>query len=169
MTRWRPTWLAWFHGTAPCRRDVAATYLASAVVAWTVLDASWPWWLALVAADVGGGVVSSVTRSTGRWYAARSRRTQTTYVGLHLLHLLAIAAATGASLLWATTTFLFVAAAVMAVRTVPPSSALPVAFALVAVGTTVHGHPLDTSAIVPLLMVKLIVGFGVHARRDRVD
>lgn len=161
----RRTGSAWIHGTSPYRWAIAVSYLAGAVVGWVVLDGSGPWWLALVGVDLGAGVVAHTTTSTAQWYASRSVRAHVWFVVAHLVHLAAMSVAFGVPLAWALTTFAFLASGVVIVRSVPRSAALPVAFAVVAVGTAVHAHPLDTASLVPLLMVKVVAGFGVHARR----
>ena len=161
MKPWR-----WLHGAAPRRCDLLATYAAAAVAAWATWDVSGSWVLALIAADLGGGVVAFATPSTARWYAARRRPVHVAFVGLHVLHVVVAANVGGASPVWAVAVFAFAAAAVVLVRLLPPAAALPVAFALVVVAAFVHPSLPGLVAFVPLLILKLVVGFAVHARRD---
>lgn len=161
MSPWR-----WWHGAAPRRCDLIATYAAAALAAWATYDAAGSFVLALIAADLGGGVVAFATPSTARWYAARRRPVHVAFVGGHVLHVVVAAIAGGASPVWTVAVFAYAAAAVVLVRLLPPSSALPAAFALVVVGAVVHPVLPGLAAFVPLLLLKLVVGFAVHARRD---
>lgn len=156
---------AWLLGDAPRRCDVLAVALAAAVAAWATWDASGSWLLALLAADLAGGVVALATRSTARWYAARRRRDHAAFVALHALHVVAAAAVGGASLVWAAAVFAYAAAAVALVRLTPSGSALPVALALVAGGAVLHPVLPGLPAFVPLVLLKLVAGFGAQARR----
>lgn len=160
MRPWR-----WLHGAAPRRCDLLATYAAAAVAAWATWDGSGSWVLALIAADLGGGVVAFATPATARWYAARRRPVHVAFVGLHVLHVVVAASVGGASPVWAAAVFGYAAAAVVLVRLLPAAAALPAAFALVAVGAFVHPVLPGLAAFVPLLLLKLVVGFAVHARR----
>lgn len=161
MRPWR-----WLHGAAPRRCDLIATYAAAAVAAWATWDVAGSWVLAVIAADLGGGVVAFATPSTARWYAARRRPVHVAFVGVHALHVVVAASVGGASPLWAVAVFAYVAASVVLVRLLPPAAALPVALALVVVGTVVHPVLPGLAAFVPLLLLKLVVGFAVHARGD---
>ena len=161
MKPWR-----WLHGVAPRRCDLLATYAAAAVAAWATYDVAGSTVLALIAADLGGGVVAFATPSTARWYAARRRPFHLAFVGLHVAHVVVAAAVGGASPVWAVAVFAYAAASVVLVRLLPPGAALPAAFALVVVAAVVHPVLPGLAAFVPLLMLKLVVGFAVHARRD---
>ena len=160
MRPWR-----WLHGATPRRCDLLATYAAAAVAAWATWDATGSWLLAAIAADLAGGVVALVTPSTARWYAARRRPAHVAYVGVHVLHVVAAAHFGGASPVWAVAVFVYAAAAVVLVRLLPSAAALPDAFALVAIGAFVHPLLPGLAAFVPLLLLKLVVGFAVHGRR----
>ncbi|MDF1523971.1 MAG: hypothetical protein P1P87_14295 [Trueperaceae bacterium] len=161
MRPWR-----WWHGAAPRRCDLMATYGAALVAAWATYDVAGSWLLAVIAADLGGGVVAFATPSTARWYAARRRPVHVAFVGVHVLHVVAAALVGGASPVWAVAVFAYAAAAVVLVRLLPPAAALPAAFALVVVASVVHPVLPGLAAFVALLLLKLVVGFAVHARRD---
>jgi hypothetical protein len=156
----------WLHGAAPRRCDLIATYAAAITAAWATYDASGSWVLAAIAADVGGGVVANATASTARWYAARGRPVHVAFVGMHVLHVVLAAAVGGASPVWATAVFVFAAASVVLVRSVARASALAVASALVVIGSVAFPLLPGLAPFVPLFLLKLVVGFGVHARRD---
>ena len=156
----------WLHGAAPRRCDLIATYAAAAVAAWATYDAAGSVVLALIAADLAGGVVAFSTPSVARWYAARQRPLHLAFVGVHVLHVVVAAAVGGASPVWAVAVFAYVAASVVLVRLLPATAVLPVAFALVVVAAVVHPVLPGLVAFVPLLMLKLVVGFAAHARRD---
>ncbi|MFN2382561.1 MAG: hypothetical protein ABR561_08500, partial [Guyparkeria sp.] len=81
------------------------------------------------------------------------------------LHVVLAASVGGASPVWAVAVFAYAVAAVVLVRLLPPAAALPVAFALVVVAAFVHPVLPGLAAFVPLLLLKLVVGFAVHARR----
>lgn len=155
----------WLFGATPRRCDVGAVVAVAAVAAWATWDASGSWLLALLAADVGGGVVALAMRSTARWYAARPRGLHVAFVAVHLVHVLVAAVVGGASLVWALAVFAYAAAAVVLVRLAPPASAPIAALALVATGAVVHPVLPGLPVFVPLLLLKLVVGFGVHAHR----
>lgn len=156
----------WLHGADPRRCDLIATYAAAAVAAWATWDASGSWVLAVLAADLGGGVVAFATPSAARWYAARPRPVHVAFVGVHVLHVVVAAQVGGASPVWAVAVFAYAAAAVVLVRLLPRAAALPVAFALVVLAAVAHPVLPGLAAFVPLLMLKLVVGFAVHARRS---
>lgn len=156
----------WLHGAAPRRGDLIATYAAALVAAWATWDASGSWVLAAIAADLGGGVVALTTPSTARWYAARRRPVHVAFVGVHVLHVVVAATVGGASPVWAVAVFAYAAAAVVLVRLLPPGAAVQAAFALVVVAAFAHPVLPGLAAFVPLLMLKLVVGFAVHARGD---
>lgn len=160
MRPWR-----WLHGAAPRRCDLLATYAAAGAAAWATWDVTGSALLAVIAADLGGGVVALVTPSTARWYAARGRATHVAFVGLHVLHVVVAATVGGASPVWAVAVFAYAAAAVVLVRLTPSATALPVACALVVVGAVVHPVLPGLTAFLPLFLLKLVVGFAVHARR----
>ena len=157
----------WLHGAAPRRCDLIATYAAAVVAAWATWDVAGSWVLAVIAADLGGGVVAFATPATARWYAAQRRPVHVAFVGVHVLPVVVAASLGGASPLWAVAVFAYVVAAVVLVRLLPSTAALPAAFALVVVAAVVHPLLPGFAAFVPLLVLKLVVGFAVHARRDR--
>ena len=156
----------WLHGAAPRRCDLIATYAAAVAAGWATYDVAGSTVLAVIAADLGGGVVAFATPSVARWYASRQRPVHLAFVGVHVLHVVVAANVGGASPVWAVAVFAYAAAAVVLVRLLPSSAALPAAFALVVVAAVVHPVLPGFAAFVPLLLLKLVVGFAVHARRD---
>lgn len=156
--------LAWLYGARPERRDVALSLGLAVVAAADVLRRGHSPWLALVCADVAGGIVANATRSTGEWYAARPAWQRVAFVAVHAAHAWLAAASGGASPAWASALFLVMAVGVGVVRVVPQALAAGTALAVVTLGAIVLPPLPALPAFAALFLLKLVFGFGVHAR-----
>jgi hypothetical protein len=137
----------------------AATGLAAFIASGSV-------WLALLTADVGGGVIANTTSATSRWYAARPRWVHVLFVVLHLAHIALAALWGGGSLAWAAALFGAMITGVAVVRLVPRPMAMTVALAVVVLGASVLAPLPAFPPFAALFLLKLVFGFGLHARRE---
>lgn len=153
------------YGTAPDRREVLLSLGLAVLAAAEVLRQGSSPWLALVCADVAGGIVANTTRSTGAWYAARPAWFRVAFVVLHAGHAALAAWSGGGSWAWAGALFAVMAAGVALVRVVPRGLAMATALAVVVLGSVALSPLPDLPAFGALFLVKLVVGFGVHSRR----
>ncbi len=79
-----------FHGENPHSRDVIAVYFFGAVVGLSVILQSTDrspsdWFVALLAADIAGGIVTNATKSTRVYWQKQSLQLKGFYVFLHAL------------------------------------------------------------------------------------
>lgn len=79
----------WFVGENPQRRTIllATAVGTSLAVSVLVIDSS-PWWIRIIAAllawDVGAGLISNLSQSTHDQWASATRTAQIAFVALHL-------------------------------------------------------------------------------------
>ena len=157
--------LVWFFGRAPERRDVLLVLAVMLASGAAVALGGGSGWLALLAADVGGGVVANTTRATAGWYAARPAWLHVAFVGLHAGHAGLAAWLGGGSPAWVAALMSLTCAGVLAVRCGPRALAPGVGLATVAVGAFLLPALPAAPGFGALFLLKLVFGFGVHARR----
>ncbi len=152
-------------GETPRLGDLALGLVAGAATGLAAALSSGSPWLGGVAADVGAGIIANVSTSTAQWYANKARWLHFTFVVLHSLHVAVATWATGAPWTWGLALFLAMAAGVGVVRLVPVVVAPASALCCVVIGAAFVPALPAFPAFGALFLLKLVYGFGLHARR----
>jgi hypothetical protein len=122
----------------------------------------------IVALDLGGGIVTNATAAAKRWYhrPARTWWARIGFVAVHLVHVAAVAAATGSGFSFFVLSATFLLASALIIVTVPLYLQRPVAFGLTAVGLLLSLLPWFSIEsfewFLPLLWVKLLLAHLVR-------
>ncbi|NOZ33132.1 MAG: hypothetical protein GXP01_08695 [Alphaproteobacteria bacterium] len=128
-----------------------------------------PWYgfvvVAVLALDVGGGIVTNAANSAKRWYhrPGYPSKKHIHFVALHALHLGVTALLFSPEpVLYLAATIVFLILATLIIVNVPLYLQRPVAFGIVAIGLTLSQVPfLSLSGLewlLPLMMLKLLLG-----------
>lgn len=170
-----PRLLHELHGEEARLADVLVTWTVALAAAAIIVaraaarPAAVAWWeiaiVALVGADLAGGVVANFTASTDRYYASRPRL-RIGFLALHVVHPVVLFFVIGGPVeVWAAIPAYTLAAA-FAVNAIRGPAQAPVAAAFVVVGVliTFSWFVIAPPALwfAPLFLVKLVLGFAVR-------
>lgn len=165
---------AFLHGEKPSSADIIMTYYISilfgiyAVFNAFLTESNLNFWqitlIGIVALDLAGGVISSLTKSTKEFYA-KSPKLEYLFLVLHFIHPLVLALALGLHQSFFYYSFLFMLCAslfVIAMRRTRYE--LSIALLLVTIGTSLAFQflsiPQSLIWFIPLYFAKLIVAFS---------
>lgn len=152
-------------GASPRRIDVVLGVVAGVAAAAGAFAVTPSPWLAAITADVGAGIVANASTSTSQWYAKRPAWLHVLFIGAHAAHVGVAAWAGGGTWAWASALFAVMAAGVLVVRLAPASAATPLALAVLVAGSALLPSLPGFPPFAALFLVKLVFGFGLHARR----
>ena len=163
------------HGEAAPLSNVLLTWAVALAVAAIIVvraaarPAAVAWWeiaiVAMVGADLAGGVVANFTPSTDRYYAERPRL-RIGFLALHVIHPVVLYFVIGGPIeVWVAIPAYTLAAAFL-VNAIRGPAQQPVAAALVVIGViiTFSWFVIAPPALwfAPLFLVKLVLGFAVR-------
>lgn len=172
-----PRFLYHFHGENPTRLDLILTYTAALIAGGQVLfitrmpDIWRTVLLALLFADLGGGIVANLTASTKRYYHV-NRRKRFSFLLLHLLYPIAFAVIFPVNVKAYLITGTLIVLSALIVNAIKQKGRQPAAagaffVAALLLNTMYSPHASFFQALfIPMMSLKLIVAFAVEERED---
>lgn len=178
----RSGWLGeWdkFIGPGATTVELVLIWLASVMggagmVAYALLrDLQWSWWqlvlAAVLAVDIGGGVVANAAAPAKRWYHRQGQGVpdHLLFAAVHVIHLALVwLLFPGGTAQFAIFWFVYLMLAAVVILQFPLSLQRPVAFLLFGVALVFNQYVLVSAAgfewLVPLLFLKLLLGHLLH-------